>query len=154
MQAAYCNKTNINSFSFLVLHWQTQHCIWPMYLLTDSNKIMTPKKSITPKKPAVAKAPVAKDTVKKIERAAFIIRAVQNADRQRILRHILTNNESVVSQLCSKLKVEQSIMSQHLAILRTANLVSTRREGKYIYYTVSAKNWNKVIELVTRLGEL
>ncbi|HRG90293.1 MAG TPA: metalloregulator ArsR/SmtB family transcription factor [Chitinophagales bacterium] len=115
---------------------------------------MTPKKSITPKKPAVAKTPVVKETIRKIERAAFIIRAVQNADRQRILRHILTNKESVVSQLCSKLKVEQSIMSQHLAILRTANLVSTRREGKYIYYTVTAKNWSKVIELVTRLGEL
>jgi DNA-binding transcriptional ArsR family regulator len=118
---------------------------------------MPPKKSANVKTSGLTKvnqAQSVKDNAKKIDRAAFIIRAVQNPDRQRILRYILANNESVVSQLCSKLKVEQSIMSQHLAILRTANLVTTRREGKYIYYTLATKNWNKVIELVGRLGEL
>lgn len=125
------------------------------FLLKTKNKIMPPKKSANSKSSKLPNGTqVAKDNVKKINRAAFIIRALQNPDRQRILRYILANNESVVSQLCSKLKVEQSIMSQHLAILRTANLVTTRRDGKYIYYTLATKNWNKVIELVGRLGEL
>lgn len=118
---------------------------------------MPPKKSANGKasKPSsTIQLQYGKENTKKINRAAFIIRALQNPDRQRILRYILANNESVVSQLCTKLKVEQSIMSQHLAILRTANLVNTRREGKYIYYTISLKNWNKVIDLVGRLGEL
>lgn len=34
-------------------------------------------------------------------------------------------------------RLEQSVVSQHLAILRRANLVATKRQGKYIHYTLS-----------------
>ncbi|HLP22302.1 MAG TPA: metalloregulator ArsR/SmtB family transcription factor [Chitinophagales bacterium] len=117
---------------------------------------MTPKKTKVTKADKVAnaaKAQVIKDNAKNINRAAFLIRAVQNADRQRILRYVISNNQSVVSELCSKLKVEQSIMSQHLAILRTAGLVKTERDGKYIFYSVVEKQFNKVMGLVGKLGE-
>jgi DNA-binding transcriptional ArsR family regulator len=117
---------------------------------------MTPKKATATKADKAAnaaKAQVIKDNAKKIEKAAFVIRAVQNADRQRILRYILANEKSVVSELCTKLKVEQSIMSQHLAILREAKLVSTERDGKYIYYSVLEKSFNKVMGLIAKLGE-
>lgn len=100
-----------------------------------------------------AKAEIIKQNAKGINRAAFLVRAMQNIDRQRILRYIIVNERSVVSELCAKLKVEQSIMSQHLALLRMANLVETERDGKYIYYSVIDKQFSKVMGLIARLGQ-
>ena len=39
------------------------------------------------------------------------------------------------------MRLEQSITSQHLRILRNADLVNTRREGKFIYYSL---NYDKI----------
>ncbi|MGZ4889801.1 MAG: ArsR/SmtB family transcription factor, partial [Candidatus Angelobacter sp.] len=38
--------------------------------------------------------------------------------------------------LCSRLDVEQSNLSQQLAILRSRNIVATRKEGQNVYYSV------------------
>jgi DNA-binding transcriptional ArsR family regulator len=58
-----------------------------------------------------------------------------------------------VSEIYKKLKLEQSVASQHLAVLRNAHFVNTHRDGKYIYYSVNYQMLqaaNRVIqELVT-----
>jgi DNA-binding transcriptional ArsR family regulator len=40
--------------------------------------------------------------------------------------------------------LEQSVASQHLAILRRAGIVTTQRDGKFIYYTV---NYSRIDEI-------
>ena len=44
------------------------------------------------------------------------------------------------------MRLEQSITSQHLRILRNADLVNTRREGKFIYYSL---NYDKIDQVNT-----
>ena len=44
-----------------------------------------------------------------------------------------------VTEIYVKLRLEQSVASQHLMILRKAGIVFTQREGKFIYYSINDK---------------
>lgn len=52
----------------------------------------------------------------------------------RICAIIDDKNPACVQEIYDALNIEQSVASQHLRILRHANLVRTRREGKFVYY--------------------
>ena len=52
-----------------------------------------------------------------------------------------------------QLRLEQSVASQHLAILRRAGVVVTERQGKFIYYTVDKERINHISRLVEELTE-
>jgi len=52
-----------------------------------------------------------------------------------------------------KMRLEQSVASQHLAILRRAGLVSTTRNGKFIYYTPSYTRIAEVMKFAADLVE-
>ena len=51
-----------------------------------------------------------------------------------------------------KLRLEQSVASQHLAILRRAGVVATDRQGKFIYYSLDADRLNQISRLVEELA--
>lgn len=48
----------------------------------------------------------------------------------------LRKGEVGVNELCSLLKVEQSTLSQQLSVLRSRNIVVSRKEGLNVYYSV------------------
>ena len=57
------------------------------------------------------------------------------ADKTRLqLLYILRGGEMSVNSLSDALNTSQPKVSRHLAYLRTMNVVTTRREGKNIYY--------------------
>ncbi|MFN0176160.1 MAG: ArsR/SmtB family transcription factor [Saprospiraceae bacterium] len=69
--------------------------------------------------------------------AVRILRALAHPLRLRIIRVIEENNGSAnVGEIFATLKIEQSVASQHLRILRQAALVNTRRDRKFVYYSL------------------
>jgi ArsR family transcriptional regulator len=48
----------------------------------------------------------------------------------------LREGEVGVNDLCARLEVEQSTVSQQLALLRTRNIVTGRKEGQNVYYSI------------------
>lgn len=70
-----------------------------------------------------------------IKRAALVYRAVKHPLRQRMLQLMHQERRMNVTTMYQWLKLEQSVASMHLAILRGARLVVTEREGKEIYYS-------------------
>lgn len=68
--------------------------------------------------------------------ATAMLRVLANEDRLLLLCQ-LTQGEACVSELEQTLGIRQPTLSQQLAILRTEQIVSTRREGKKIFYQVS-----------------
>lgn len=71
-------------------------------------------------------------------KAGKIYRAINHNLRIELLKFIdATMNKTTVTELWVAMKMEQSVVSQHLRILRDANLVTTRRDGKFIYYSVN-----------------
>jgi DNA-binding transcriptional ArsR family regulator len=66
---------------------------------------------------------------------AEFFKALSHPLRIRIL-DALRKGEVGVNDLCTRLDVEQSNLSQQLAILRTRNIVATRKDGQNVYYSV------------------
>lgn len=63
------------------------------------------------------------------------------ADKTRLkLLSLMANGEVSVGFLADELGESQPKISRHLAYLRNAGLVSTRRDGKWIYYGVETQN--------------
>src|SRR5580698_1142507 len=72
-----------------------------------------------------------------LKKASMILRALNHKLRQQIIRLLDENKRLTVTELYIQLRLEQSVASQHLAILRRAGVVKTERDGKFIYYTIN-----------------
>lgn len=87
----------------------------------------------------------------KIKKAALVLRAINHKLRQQMMRIIDERGKITVTELYSILHLEQSVASQHLAILRKAGFVKTERDGKFIYYTVNIERIKEINIFVDNL---
>jgi len=85
---------------------------------------------------------------KKLNRASEILRALAHPVRLKIIGFIDKNKSINVNKIYGSLKLEQSITSQHLRILRAADVVETNRNGKYIIYSVNYDKVNQYINAI------
>lgn len=81
---------------------------------------------------------------KNLDTATKVTRALGHPLRMKILEFIDVNRKTNVNKIYKALKVEQSITSQHLRILRDAKIVLAQRQGKFIFYTL---NYNKLKQI-------
>lgn len=86
-----------------------------------------------------------------VKKSQMTLRALNHKLRQQILSTIEKSENINVTEIYVKLRIEQSVASQHLAILRKANIVKTRREGKIIWYSV---NFDRIKEIETYTKQL
>ncbi len=89
---------------------------------------MTNTNSVLPVE-AVAKS----DAISVTDVAAFF-KALSEPVRLRIIYLMLQRGELCVCDIVDSLTVSQSVVSRHLAYLRNQGLVSTRRDGVWVYY--------------------
>ena len=78
---------------------------------------------------------------------ANICKTLADAKRLMIL-HELRDGEASVGQLVSSLGLPQANVSQHLAILRERGIVTTRRKGTTIYYSLANPKIGEACDLV------
>ena len=86
-----------------------------------------------------------------VKKASLVLRSLNHKLRQQIIKIINEGSKLTVTEIYVRLRLEQSVASQHLAILRKAGIVSTKREGKFIYYTINKKRVEAIDEFVTKL---
>ncbi|MEK9790146.1 MAG: metalloregulator ArsR/SmtB family transcription factor [Alphaproteobacteria bacterium] len=78
-----------------------------------------------------------------------VLRAMSNAKRMRILNELSDGRERSVSELEGVIaSLSQSALSQHLARLRRANIVRTRRESQTIYYSIDDSDVLRILRLL------
>ena len=82
--------------------------------------------------------------------AAAFLKALSHEGRLMIMCHLAAGERSV-TELEQLLSSRQAAVSQQLARLRLEGLVSTRREGKAIYYAIRDQ---KVLRLVRLLQDI
>lgn len=87
-----------------------------------------------------------------LRKAVLVLRAVNHKLRQRMLDLLEENSRMTVTEIYVKLRLEQSVASQHLAILRRAGVVQTERTGKFIYYSVNKGRVTQISSLVEELA--
>jgi ArsR family transcriptional regulator len=68
---------------------------------------------------------------------ALVFKALGDPVRLRLFHLLSLRDELCVCHLTEALRLPQSTVSRHLGILRNAGLVSTRRDGKWMYYQLA-----------------
>ncbi|WP_204115066.1 ArsR/SmtB family transcription factor [Shimia biformata] len=82
--------------------------------------------------------------------AAAFLKTLAHEGRLMILCH-LGSGEKSVGELEELLGIRQAAVSQMLARLREEGMVTTRRDGKTIYYSLANESTSEVIALLYRL---
>lgn len=77
--------------------------------------------------------------------ASALLKAMSNENRLMVLCS-LVRGEMTVGELEETIGLSQSALSQHLAVLRQSNLVTTRRDAQSIYYSLAGTEAQAVIE--------
>lgn len=72
------------------------------------------------------------------DRACALMRVMSNPDRLLLLCQ-LSQGERRVGELEELLDIQQPTLSQQLAVLREESLVTTRRDGKQVYYSIDSR---------------
>lgn len=98
-----------------------------------------------------SEGPLKESDYLKIKKAALVLRAVSHRLRQQIIQTIYEHKRISVTDLYVKLRLEQSVASQHLAILRKADVVTTVRDGKFIFYAVNQERIDGIMNFVNNL---
>src|SRR5678816_1552961 len=77
-----------------------------------------------------------------------IFQALADPSR-RALYEVLTRGEAAVKDLTARFDISQPAVSQHLAILKDAGLVNSRREGRCVYYRVEPRGMTPLIDWIS-----
>ena len=85
------------------------------------------------------------------DRAARLFHALSDATRLSILQR-LRFGEQCVCNLTDALDAAQSRLSFHLKVLKDAGLVTDRREGRWMYYTMNPEALAEIADAIELLG--
>jgi DNA-binding transcriptional ArsR family regulator len=86
-----------------------------------------------------------------LKKAEIIIKALNHKLRLQVIRLLHEKDELTVTEIYMKMRIEQSVASQHLAILRRAGIVKTRREGKFIFYNLHVNRIEEIFKIAKTL---
>lgn len=84
---------------------------------------------------------------KNADEACDLMKALSNRHRLMILCHLIDGERSV-GQLAEFLDIRDSTASQHLALLRRNRLISGRRDGQTIWYSIESETARRVVEVL------
>jgi len=88
----------------------------------------------------------------RFEHRSVFLTAIANEQRLRVLE-MLSKGEVAVMELSEKIGISQSALSQHLAKLRMAKMVTTRREAQTIFYSVTSPEVRKILATLEGIFE-
>ncbi len=88
-----------------------------------------------------------------LKKMLLITRALEHDIRKKMINLLCDQTKMTVTEVYLKMKIEQSVASQHLAILRKADVVSSIRDGKFIYYSLNKSQLEKIASFVSNAAE-
>ncbi|GAB4037998.1 ArsR/SmtB family transcription factor [Spirosoma gilvum] len=90
------------------------------------------------------------DEEKRIDKAAYVLKAVAHPLRIKIIQMLNENKELNVSAIYKNLNAEQSLISHHLINMRDKGILEIRRSGKNIYYFLVDDAVAEIIDCIYR----
>src|SRR5687767_16001611 len=76
-----------------------------------------------------------------------VFQALADPSRRAIFRSLM-RGEAAVKDLTARFDISQPAVSQHLATLKDAGLVSSRRQGRCVYYRVESRGMKPLIDWI------
>lgn len=90
--------------------------------------------------------------IKKLETTAQRLRSVAHPMRIQIIRLLEKNDEMNVTNIYQSLGIEQASASHHLNILKSNNILESRRDGKKTYYSLMSGAIIELINCINKCG--
>jgi DNA-binding transcriptional ArsR family regulator len=91
----------------------------------------------------------ANDMLAAADQASTLLKALANRHRLIVICQLIENERSV-GELAALLKLRSSTVSQHLALLRKDGLVTARRDGQTIWYSIGSAPVRELVRTVLR----
>jgi DNA-binding transcriptional ArsR family regulator len=90
----------------------------------------------------------------KLEQAAGKLRAMSHPMRIAIIDLLAQNSEPMsVTDIYKSLDIEQATASHHLNILKSKNLLASKRDGKNIFYSLKNITITEILECIDRCNK-
>ncbi|MFV0390947.1 MAG: ArsR/SmtB family transcription factor [Paludibacteraceae bacterium] len=89
-----------------------------------------------------------KEEIERMEDAAYMLKAISNGTRLRVISILKSNEELTVSQLVEMTECEQSLLSHHLTDMRAKGILNCRKDGKNCFYSLKNKQITQIIDCI------
>ncbi len=86
---------------------------------------------------------------KKITKNVRLFRAIADKNRLQILQ-MLKSGEKCVCEIWKHLDLSQNLTSHHLKVLKDLNLISSRKEGLWVFYKINKTELSKLNSLLNK----
>lgn len=86
-----------------------------------------------------------KEEIEIMENAAYMLKAISNATRLRVISLLNESDELSVSQMVEELDCEQSLLSHHLTDMRARGVLNCRKDGKNCFYSLKNKQITQIL---------
>jgi ArsR family transcriptional regulator len=86
---------------------------------------------------------------KEIIKNAQLLRAIADENRLQILQ-MLQLGEKCVCEIWKHLGLSQNLISHHLKVLKDFNLISSRKEGLWVFYKINKSELSKFNSLLNK----
>ena len=86
----------------------------------------------------------------KLQVSTELMRALAHPLRLKILENMDQNKNIQENQIYNTLKIEQSIASQHLRILKNAGVLVADKDGKYMHYNIDYQRVSNAVKAINR----
>ena len=86
---------------------------------------------------------------KKMIESAQLLRAIADENRLQILL-MLQSGEKCVCEIWKHLGLSQNLISHHLKVLKDLNLISSRKEGLWVFYKINKIELSKLNSLLNK----
>ncbi len=83
------------------------------------------------------------------DRTIITLKSLADQTRLNIVKSLL-ENEKTVSDIVKEVQKAQPTVSLHLKLLQLNNIISSRREGKFMFYSIKDPDIKKIIELLNK----
>ncbi|MFN0274942.1 MAG: ArsR/SmtB family transcription factor [Chitinophagales bacterium] len=87
-----------------------------------------------------------------LRKSVLILRSVNHKLRQQIIQLLQENKRLTVTDVYIKMRLEQSVASQHLAILRRAGVLNTSRAGKNVFYHLNKERLQGIGNMINEMA--
>jgi DNA-binding transcriptional ArsR family regulator len=84
----------------------------------------------------------------KIVKAANMLKAIAHPIRMQVVELLENDNSLNVTEIYSKLKIEQAVASHHLTILKDRDVLQSERDGKHTFYSLKHKQLSQIIQCI------
>ena len=84
----------------------------------------------------------------RLNKAAYILKAVAHPVRLAVLELLSTQEKMGVKDICAALECEQSLMSHHLINLKLRGILGSTKDGLNVYYWLKEKDVTKLISCI------